>query len=109
MSSQASYQVRILQENETIVLPESLARSAGFVGLDSWLNFVHRIYKFPLYRMITQLKSEIDGWLALVRVKHPIFGDYLTTSPFGSYGGDRRGCARGYGTWRCGRSHMETH
>jgi FemAB-related protein (PEP-CTERM system-associated) len=25
--------------------------------------------------------------LALVRVKHLIFGDYLTTSPFGSYGG----------------------
>ncbi|HMD79779.1 MAG TPA: GNAT family N-acetyltransferase [Anaerolineales bacterium] len=87
MSSQASYQVHILQENETIVLPETLASSAGFVGLDSWLNFVHSIYKFPLYRLITQLKSEIDGWLALVRVKHPIFGDYLTTSPFGSYGG----------------------
>jgi len=82
-----SSSIRILQENESVVLPETLARSAGFVGLDSWLNFVHQIYKFPVYRIISGKDTEIDGWLALVHVKHPIFGDYLTTSPFGSYGG----------------------
>lgn len=88
MRSIASPEVGILQENESIVLPESLARSAGFVGLDPWLNFVHQVYKFPVYRIVTQANSNIiDGWLALVRVKHPVFGDYLTTSPFGSYGG----------------------
>jgi FemAB-related protein (PEP-CTERM system-associated) len=87
MSSEVSPRVSILQENESIILPESLARSAGFVGLDAWLSFIHQAYKFPVYRILTQTKNEIDGWLALVRVRHPIFGDYLTTSPFGSYGG----------------------
>lgn len=79
--------IRILQDNESVELPETLARSSGFIGLDSWLNFVHRVYKFPVYRLVSEKNNEVDGWLALVRVKHPIFGDYLTTSPFGSYGG----------------------
>ena len=82
-----SSSIRILQENESVVLPEALARSAGFVGLDSWMSFVHKVYDFPMYRIISQIDNEIDGWLALVHVKHPIFGNYLTTSPFGSYGG----------------------
>ena len=87
MNSQGSPQVRVLQEGESVVLPESLACSAGFVGLMSWLTFVHQVYHFPLYRIVSQNNNEIEGWLALVRVKHPIFGDYLITSPFGSYGG----------------------
>jgi FemAB-related protein (PEP-CTERM system-associated) len=87
MSSDVPPRASILQENESIVLPGPLARSAGFVGLDAWLKFIHRMYKFPVYRIIAQTENEIDGWLALVGVRHPIFGDYLTTSPFGSYGG----------------------
>jgi FemAB-related protein (PEP-CTERM system-associated) len=80
-------QIRILREDESIHLPESLACAAGFVGLDPWLDFVHKVYDFPVYRIASEIRDEVDGWLALVRVKHPIFGDYLTTSPFGSYGG----------------------
>ncbi|HJQ15195.1 MAG TPA: GNAT family N-acetyltransferase, partial [Anaerolineales bacterium] len=80
-------QVRLLQEDESIVLPEALACSSGFVGLDLWLTFVHKTYRFPLYRILSQTENTIDGWLALVRVKHFLFGDYLTTAPFGSYGG----------------------
>jgi len=87
MSPAVSTRVSMLQEAESVVLPESLARSVGFVGLDTWLSFIHHAYKFPVYRIIAQTKNEIDGWLALVRVRHPIFGDYLITSPFGSYGG----------------------
>lgn len=87
MDSEVSPRASILQENESVVLPGSLVRSAGFVGLDAWLKFIHRTYKFPVYRIAARTKNEIDGWLALVRVRHPIFGDYLTTSPFGSYGG----------------------
>ena len=87
MSSRSSHEVRVLQENEIVILPDSLARSAGFVGLESWLTFVHKVYNFPVYRLVSQTDNKIDGWLALVRVQHPIFGTYLTTSPFGSYGG----------------------
>ncbi len=80
-------QVRLLREDESIPLSESLAGAVGFVGLDPWLRFVHKVYDFPVYRIVAEVRNEVDGWLALVRVQHPIFGDYLTTSPFGSYGG----------------------
>ena len=87
MSLHTFPQARILQEDESIILPEILARSVGFVGLDPWMKFVHNMYGFPVYRIASQLNNEVVGWLALVRVQHPVFGDYLTTSPFGSYGG----------------------
>lgn len=87
MSSNLSPRVRVLQEDESILPPESLACAAGFVGLDHWLGFVHKTYYFPVYRIVSEVRNEMDGWLALVRVKHLLFGDYLTTSPFGSYGG----------------------
>ena len=80
-------EVRLLREDETILLPDSLAYSSGFVGLDPWLTFIHEMYGFPVYRILSQAANSIDGWLALVRVKHFLFGDYLTTAPFGSYGG----------------------
>jgi FemAB-related protein (PEP-CTERM system-associated) len=79
--------IRILQENESISLPESLLPSIGFVGLDPWMFFTKKVYDFPVYRVVSQSDDDVDGWLALVHVKHPIFGNYLATSPFGSYGG----------------------
>lgn len=80
-------QVRILQDDESVDLPKPLACSVGFVGLDAWMWFVHEVYEFPVYRMVSETNGVVDGWLALVRVKHPVFGHYLATSPFGSYGG----------------------
>ena len=79
--------VRILGENETASLPESLLPSIGFVGLDSWMFFTKKVYNFPVYRIVSQSDDVVNGWLALAHVKHPIFGNYLATSPFGSYGG----------------------
>jgi len=87
MTSNLSPRVRILREDESLVLPDSLARAAGFVGLDAWLRFVHAVYGFPVYRLASRQGEDVDGWLALVRVKHPVFGDYLITAPFASYGG----------------------
>lgn len=79
--------VRVLGENETVSLPEHLLPSIGFVGLDSWMFFTRKVYNFPVYRIVSQSDNGINGWLALVYVKHPIFGNYLSTAPFGSYGG----------------------
>lgn len=87
MSVALAPQIRILREDESIRLPDSLACAARFVGLDPWLGFVHKSYDFPVYRIVSAVRNEMDGWLALVCVKHPVFGAYLTTSPFGSYGG----------------------
>jgi FemAB-related protein (PEP-CTERM system-associated) len=79
--------IRILDEDESVSLPDSLLSSVGFVGLDSWTSLTKQVYDFPIYRIVSISGQEIDGWLALVRVKHMVFGDYLVTSPFGSYGG----------------------
>lgn len=87
MTSGVAPQIRVLGQDETISLPGSIACAAGFVGLDPWLSFVHRMYDFPVHRIVAEVQDEVDGWLALVRVRHPVFGDYLITSPFGSYGG----------------------
>ena len=87
MTSGLTPQVRVLRDEETIDLTESLGCASGFVGREPWLDFVHKTYDFPVYRIVSQAGGKIDGWLALVRVKHFLFGDYLTTAPFGSYGG----------------------
>jgi FemAB-related protein (PEP-CTERM system-associated) len=87
MTLDGSPRVRLLQDGEGITLPASIARASGFSGLDPWLSFVHKTYDFPVYRFVSEKRNEIDGWLALVRVKHFVFGDYLTTAPFASYGG----------------------
>jgi len=80
-------EVSILPTDESLTLPDSLALSAGFIGLDSWMKFVEKVYSFPIYRLVAKMDGNISGLLALTRVKHPIFGDYLATAPFGSYGG----------------------
>jgi hypothetical protein len=74
MSSEVSPRVSIIQENESIVLPESLARSAGFVGLDAWLSFIHNVYGFSLYRIVSKVNNDMDGWLALGAFSIPSSG-----------------------------------
>lgn len=79
--------VRVLDDREAIALPEHLLTSIGFTGLDPWLFFTRKVYGFPVYRIVSESAGAVDGWLALVQVRHPVFGRYLATSPFGSYGG----------------------
>jgi len=79
--------VRTLGANESVTLPAALLPLIGFVGLDAWMFFTKKVYGFPVYRIVSQADDEVNGWLALVHVKHPVFGNYLATSPFGSYGG----------------------
>jgi len=80
-------EIRILPPNEPLILPESLSRAAGFPVLDSWVALMGRIYNFPVYRMVARADKKIEGALSLIRIKHFVFGDYLATAPFASYGG----------------------
>jgi len=80
-------EVILLPPGESLVLPDPLTSLAGFIGLDPWMKFVEKAYGFPVYRLITRTEGEVSGLLALMRIRHPIFGDYLATAPFGSYGG----------------------
>jgi len=79
--------LRRLTPDEPANWPESLTGPATFTALDSWSNFVRSVYKFPIYRFETEIEGQVTGLLALTHIQHPIFGHYLTTSPFGSYGG----------------------
>lgn len=79
--------LRQLASDEPANWPMALTQPATFTALDSWSDVVKKIYKYPVYRFETEIEGNVTGLLALTQVKHPIFGNYLTTSPFGSYGG----------------------
>jgi len=80
-------EVRILPSDEPLILPDKLKLAAGFPALDSWVVLMGRLCKFSVYRMVALRDKEVVGVLSLIRIKHFVFGDYLTTAPFASYGG----------------------
>ncbi|MBK9209183.1 MAG: peptidoglycan bridge formation glycyltransferase FemA/FemB family protein [Anaerolineales bacterium] len=59
----------------------------SFSGLDSWSDFVNEVYDYKVHRFTVTEDSQTLSALTLIEVKHPVFGHYLVTSPFGSYGG----------------------
>lgn len=65
----------------------SLEEKLSFAGLDSWLHLVHEMYGYKTYRYAVMENSRPLAALGLVEINHPIFGHYLATAPFGSYGG----------------------
>jgi FemAB-related protein (PEP-CTERM system-associated) len=87
LSPSATITVRALAADEPANWPEALTGPATFTALDSWSNLVRKIYKYPVYRFETEIEGQVTGLLALTQVQHPLLGNYLTTAPFGSYGG----------------------
>jgi FemAB-related protein (PEP-CTERM system-associated) len=79
--------VRLLLPDEPSNWPEELTRPATFTVLDAWTSISRRVYRFPVHRLETEQESGVNGLLAMVEIKHPMLGHYLTTAPFGSYGG----------------------
>ncbi len=71
---------------DSLNLP-SLEKKLSFAGLDSWLNLVHEMYGYKTYRYAVIENSHPLAALCLVEINHPVFGHYLATAPFGSYGG----------------------
>ncbi|MBK8784189.1 MAG: peptidoglycan bridge formation glycyltransferase FemA/FemB family protein [Anaerolineales bacterium] len=65
----------------------SLEKKLSFAGLDSWLNLVHEMYGYKTYRYAVIENSHVLAALGLVEINHPVFGHYLATAPFDSYGG----------------------
>lgn len=53
----------------------------------SWRNVVERSYALPCKWFIARRRRRIEGVLALTLTRHPLFGKYLATAPFGSHGG----------------------
>lgn len=83
----ATINILLLPFTESLTCAELLARAGSFSALDSWTKFVSDVYGLAIYRLVAQENGEISGLLALVHIKHFIFGNYLTTAPFASYGG----------------------
>ncbi len=83
----SNLQVRKLASNETLTVPHALSSAATFTALDSWTGLVREIYGYKTHRFEAVRQNEVKGILALTHVQHPIFGNYLATSPFGSFGG----------------------
>jgi serine/alanine adding enzyme len=79
--------VRKLEQKQVTAWPDSLVSSGTFTALDSWSNLVRTIYGNDVHRFEAVSGVEVVGLLVLTHVRHPIFGNYLATSPFGSYGG----------------------
>ena len=65
----------------------SLENKLSFSGLDSWMKVANGIYGYEIYRYEVTEDSQLLAAVSLVEVKHPVFGHYLVTSPFASYGG----------------------
>lgn len=76
----------IVQSVNSINFPSLQAR-LSYSGLDSWMDFVHDVYGHAIHRFAVLDGERALGALALAEIKHPVFGHYLATAPFGSYGG----------------------
>ena len=79
--------VRKLELDQPAVWDETLESSATFTALDPWTNLVRQTYGYEIHRFEAIQNDNVVGCLVLAHVRHPIFGNYLATSPFGSYGG----------------------
>lgn len=78
---------RSLEADQPEVWSEALAGSATFTALSPWSALVHKTYGYKIHRMEAWEHDTVTGVLALTHVRHPVFGNYLATAPFGSYGG----------------------
>jgi len=65
----------------------SLENKLSYSGIDSWMKLVNAIYGYKIHCFAVTEDSHPLGALSLVEVKHPVFGHYLVTAPFGNYGG----------------------
>ena len=79
--------VRLLDSHEIIRCDHSLLEMGGFTALDSWSLFLREFYSYQAYRLEASGNGEVSGLLILSHITHPVFGNYLTTAPFASYGG----------------------
>jgi serine/alanine adding enzyme len=78
--------VRLLTADESAQLPPELERTLSFTGLDSWGGFITQQYSYERIRLRAG-DQRATGLLSLMHIRHPIFGNYLVTAPYGSYGG----------------------
>lgn len=60
---------------------------ATYVDYFSWREAIETVYGLKNYWYAAKIEGKVEGILALTLTRHPLFGSYLTTAPFGSRGG----------------------
>ncbi len=83
----AEHTVRQLAADEPSAWPDALLQPAAFTATDAWGHLAEATYGFRSYRFETRAHGAVSGLLSLTHIRHPLFGHYLTTAPYGSYGG----------------------
>ena len=79
--------IRKLERDQATAWSDALASSGTLTALDSWSNLVRQTYGYEIHRYEAIQNDDVMGILVLTHVRHPVFGNYLATSPFGNYGG----------------------
>jgi hypothetical protein len=74
--------LRLLNANQPAAWEEPLRSAATFTALDAWSQLVHQTYGYTIYRFEAVEDEKVTGVLVLAHIRHPIFGNYLTTLPF---------------------------
>lgn len=69
-----------------LTLPIELEGMSGFSGSNGWITNITKHYSYPGIR-VTSRASEVNGSLTLLHITHPLFGNYLLSAPYASYGG----------------------
>jgi FemAB-related protein (PEP-CTERM system-associated) len=60
---------------------------ATFFHRAAWQDIIRKVFKHPTYFLYVQRGGQIEGVLPLGHVKSMLFGNALTSLPFGVYGG----------------------
>lgn len=64
------------------VIPEP-----GYPAKQDWAKLIKKVYGYKTYPIKILNGNGLAGFAALTHIKHPIFGSYLTSAPYSSYGG----------------------
>lgn len=74
------------EQDDMSMLSSTLQQDITFTGLDPWLSFISQVYSYETVRF-TVGSQRTTGVLSMAQIAHPLFGKYLLSAPFGSYGG----------------------
>src|SRR5262249_17995427 len=62
-------------------------RARAVTDLAGWRRVLHDAYGLKAHFLAAVRDDRICGTLGLFEIRHPIFGHYLTTAPYGNDGG----------------------
>lgn len=81
--------------DEDTISSSSFTAAPGYTAGKNWAKIVENIYGYKTYPSRVKENNSLIAFSALTHIKHPIFGSYLTSAPYSSYGGvwakDERG------------------